>query len=401
MGLPAGYQLDTPAKGLPPGYKLDSEPEAPKQEGFVSSLVKGLKTFTGPLGAGSTTTKEESQATVDRIRNHPLRYALDQIPIAGQVMKMLDQSGAGKSGADIAGEAIGETIAGLGSAPPVPVKGPAPVNHPARAATARYGGQMAEAPKASKPVNSGDLMRMAKTGKDIFHVLASPNPITKLSALGRLVEKFTSEAVPIEAPPPVAPPVPEYVITPQGPVTPPLRPVPPGAPAARVMPQGPVRPPLSPQAPAVAPPTIAEAPAPSLALSPEAVAGEADLISQLEESIRLAQARKGKAPGPVVSEANSALNESLKPKYAAQGEAVHAANAGKMALRFAKAIKESGYDSLVDSMGDQHWQAVADSMGEGLPSPATRQIAKDLLRMGQEEPVTAGSLMKNKGRISK
>ena len=103
----------------------------------------------------------------------------------------------------------------------------------------------------SKPVNVGSLMDMAKTGKDILQVLKSPNPLTKLSALGRLFEKFASEVTPIEAPP--TPTVVEAPPVASGtPVRPPLRgkqfgtfndPTAPPLPAG-VTPSGPVRPPL-------------------------------------------------------------------------------------------------------------------------------------------------------------
>ena len=103
----------------------------------------------------------------------------------------------------------------------------------------------------SKPVTAGGLMEMAKTGKDILQVLQSPNPLTKLAALGRLFEKFASEVTPIEAPP--APTVVEAPPVASGtPVRPPLRgkqfgtfndPTAPPLPAG-VEPSGPVRPPL-------------------------------------------------------------------------------------------------------------------------------------------------------------
>ena len=112
----------------------------------------------------------------------------------------------------------------------------------------------------SKPVTAGGLMEMAKTGKDILQVLKSPNPLTKLSALGRLFEKFASEVTPIEAPP--APTVVEAPPVASGtPVRPPLRgkqfgtfndPAAPPLPAG-VQPSGPVRPPVAAAAPAKMP----------------------------------------------------------------------------------------------------------------------------------------------------
>ena len=112
----------------------------------------------------------------------------------------------------------------------------------------------------SKPVTAGGLMEMVKTGKDILQVLTSPNPSTKLSALGRLFETFASEVTPIEAPP--TPTVVEAPPVASGtPVRPPLRgkqfgtfndPTPPPLPAG-VQPSGPVRPPVAAAAPAEMP----------------------------------------------------------------------------------------------------------------------------------------------------
>ena len=249
MPLPPGAKL----LSLPPGAKLVTaasapmtETKAPEQTGMISSFVKGLKTFTPPLGAGSVYNEEETSAALNKARTDPAGYLADQIPFVSQIKKIVSDLKGGKDKGDVAAEAIGELVAGAAGSPPIMKGGATPAT-----ARARYGGGLAETPKPSKPVNVGGLMEMAKTGKDILQVLKSPNPLTKLSALGRLFEKFASEVTPIEAPP--APTVVEAPPVASGtPVRPPLRgkqfgtfndPAAPPLPAG-VEPSGPVRPPL-------------------------------------------------------------------------------------------------------------------------------------------------------------
>ena len=253
---PIAAPSSTVAKGA---YRLEEAKPLEQDGGMISSFVKGLKNFTPPLGAGSTTTKEASKAEVLAIRekllNDPLNYIADQVPFVSQIKKIASDLKSGKDKGDVAAEAVGELIAGAASSPPILMGGATPTT-----ARARYGGGLAETPKPSKPVNVGGLMDMAKTGKDILQVLKSPNPLTKLSALGRLFEKFASEVTPIEAPP--APTVVEAPPVASGtPVRPPLRgkqfgtfndPTAPPLPAG-VTPAGPVLPPLVEAAPPVAP----------------------------------------------------------------------------------------------------------------------------------------------------
>jgi hypothetical protein len=213
---------------------------------MISSFVKGLKTFTPPLGAGSVYNEAETTAALNKARTDPAGFLADQIPFVSQIKKIISDVKSGKDKGDVAAEAIGDLVAGAAGSPPIIKGGATPAT-----ARARYGGGLAETPKPSNPVNVGGLMEMAKTGKDILQVLKSPNPLTKLNALGRLFEKFASEVTPIEAPP--APPVVEAPpVAPGVPVRPPLRgkqfgtfndPTVPPVPAG-VTPSGPVRPPL-------------------------------------------------------------------------------------------------------------------------------------------------------------
>ena len=254
---PIAAPSPTVAKGA---YRLEEAKPLAQDGGIISSFVKGLKTFTPPLGAGSTTTKEGSKAEVLAIRekllNDPLNYIADQVPFVSQIKKIVSDLKSGKDKGDIAAESVGELIAGAASSPPILMGGATPTT-----ARARYGGGLAETPKPSKPVTAGGLMEMAKTGKNILQVLTSPNPSTKLSALGRLFETFASEVTPIEAPP--APTVVEAPppVASGTPVRPPLRgkqfgtfndPAAPPLPAG-VQPSGPVRPPVAAAAPAEMP----------------------------------------------------------------------------------------------------------------------------------------------------
>lgn len=242
--MPQGW---TPvAETAASAWKPVAETKAPEQTGMISSFVKGLKNFTPPLGAGSVYNEEETNAALNKARTDPAGYLVDQIPFVSQIKKMVSDLKGGKDKGDVAAEAVGELVAGAASSPPILMGGATPTT-----ARARYGGGLAETPKPSQPVNVGSLMDMAKTGKDILQVLKSPNPLTKLSALGRLFEKFASEVTPIEAPP--APTVVEAPPVASGtPVRPPLRgkqfgtfndPAAPPLPAG-VEPSGPVRPPL-------------------------------------------------------------------------------------------------------------------------------------------------------------
>lgn len=257
MPLPPGAKL----LSLPPGAKLVTaasapmtETKAPEQTGMISSFVKGLKTFTPPLGAGSVYNEAETTAALNKARTDPAGFLADQIPFVSQIKKIISDVKSGKDKDDVAAEAIGELVAGAAGSPPIMKGGATPAT-----ARARYGGGLAETPKPSKPVNVGGLMDMAKTGKDILQVLKSPNPLTKLSALGRLFEKFASEVTPIEAPP--APPVVEAPPVASGvPLRPPLRgkqfgtfndPTVPPVPAG-VTPSGPIVPPLAQTAPPAA-----------------------------------------------------------------------------------------------------------------------------------------------------
>ena len=249
---PIAAPLPTVAKGA---YRLEEAKPLAQDGGIISSFVKGLKNFTPPLGAGSVYNEEETNAALTKARTDPAGFLVDQIPFVSQIKKIASDLKSGKDKGDVAAEAVGELIAGAASSPPILMGGATPTT-----ARARYGGGLAETPKPSKPVNVGGLMDMARTGKDILQVLKSPNPSTKLAALGRLFETFASEVTPIEAPP--TPTVVEAPPVASGtPVRPPLRgkqfgtfndPAAPPLPAG-VQPSGPVRPPVAAAAPAEMP----------------------------------------------------------------------------------------------------------------------------------------------------
>ena len=258
MPLPPGAKL----LSLPPGAKLVTAASAPMTETKAPSIRENYNadpTWFDKINEGATgnilappqfkgddpisrvvkgvgsSLERTTKAWADALSLNPSdTTAAEMIPLLGpaavDAVRMMSTPGQGFQGIGAAGALLAPAVASEVAARPTAAPKP---------------------PKPSKPVNVGGLMEMAKTGKDILQVLKSPNPLTKLNALGRLFEKFASEVTPIEAPP--APPVVEAPpVAPGVPVRPPLRgkqfgtfndPTVPPVPAG-VTPSGPVRPPL-------------------------------------------------------------------------------------------------------------------------------------------------------------
>lgn len=209
---------------LAPSQGRDDDPISRVVKGVGSSLERTTKAWADALSLNPSDTT-----------------AAEMIPLLGpaavDAVRMMSTPGQGFQGIGAAGALLAPAVASEVAARPTAAPKPSPSGP--------------RPPPPSSPVNVGGLMDMAKTGKDILQVLKSPNPLTKLSALGRLFEKFASEVTPIEAPP--TPTVVEAPPVASGtPVRPPLRgkqfgtfndPAAPPLPAG-VEPSGPVRPPL-------------------------------------------------------------------------------------------------------------------------------------------------------------
>ncbi len=398
-----------PAASAPWEKYADAAPKPQEDAPFV----KGLKTFTPPLGAGSVAPSEDQEkAQIESIRKDPIGHVLNQLPFVAQIKKIQEQLHAGKSIGDVLAESGGELLAGIAGAPPIPLgREAAPSTTPSTASKIGAVADIATSPETAralvKVLPKGEAILSgydaAKAKFQEFRNRNSPQPPRVIRDPGQRgvppplnYEPMQAPAPPAEAPAPAAP-----VTLPSGRKVGGIQNQEPlnfkAGKAAFEKARGKVDPALDEIAKKSGFDNFASAPKEVKPLLENALAAEVDRVAQeakapaaeppseLEIQMRdsLALPKKS-ADAPVVSPRNEALNESLKPKYKEQGDAVHAGNSVKMALRFAKALKESGYEGLVDHMQDSHWQAVSKELGESVPSPETRLIIKRIIDMGKQ-----------------